>query len=145
LVCVVCDPAGSRRIDFRLPDGRGARYVGAALLPWRLVSGLAVTPSGLYETMWRAEAERGALDLRLIEGDAIDCGTVADYLQANLRASDGQSVVGAGAVVEGRLTRSVVWDGSHVHADEHLVDVVRATGDGVTFTVGPRPPWALDR
>ena len=35
-------------------------------------------------------------------------------------------MVGVGAVVEGRLTRSVVWDGAWVGPDEDLVEVVRA-------------------
>ena len=136
LACVTAGPGSGLRADFRLPDGRGVRYVGGALLPWRLVRDLAAAPSGLYEVMWRAEAGRGALDLQVIEGGAVDCGTVADYLVANLHASGGASVVGRGAVVEGRLTRSVVWDGCRVEAGEHLVDVVRAGGAGVTLTVG---------
>ena len=137
LACVPAD--GDGRADFLLPDGRGARYVGAALLPWRLVRDLGATPSGLYEVMWRAEADRGALDLHLLAGPAIDCGTVADYLRANVHACGGGSAVSPGAVVEGRLTRSVVWDGAYVAPGEHLVDVVRAGGDGVVLTVGVRP------
>ncbi|HEY6796899.1 MAG TPA: sugar phosphate nucleotidyltransferase [Kineosporiaceae bacterium] len=143
LACVVVPASGDGAstpapglADFRLPDGRGVRYVGAALLPWRRVRDLPPTPSGLYEVLWRAQAEQAALDLQVIDGPAIDCGTVADYLRANLVASGGRSVVGAGAVVHGRLTRSVVWDGARVSVDEHLVDVVRACGGGVTLTVG---------
>ena len=136
---LACTPAPAEsRPDFRLPDGRGVRYVGGALLPWRLVRGLTPTPSGLYEVLWRAADERQELDLQVIESPAIDCGTVADYLRANLQASGGASVVGAGADVRGRLTRCVVWDGAVVSADEHLVDVVRACGGGVTLTVGGR-------
>jgi MurNAc alpha-1-phosphate uridylyltransferase len=142
LACVLAAPEPG---DFRLPDGRGVRYVGGALLPWRLVRDLAPTPSGLYEVMWRGEAARGALDLQVIDGAAVDCGTVADYLRANLLASGGASVVGAGAVVEGRLTRAVVWDGARVEAPEHLVDVVRAAGDGVVLTVGSAPATGSGR
>jgi hypothetical protein len=135
---LACVPSGPQRPDFTLPDGRGARYVGAALLPWRLVRELTATPSGLYEVLWREAAARGALDLRLLDGVALDCGTVADYLRANLCASGGRSVIGAGAVVEGRVTRVVVWDGARVGPDEELSDVVRACGDGLTLTVGAR-------
>jgi hypothetical protein len=138
LACVVV-PEGEGRADFRLRDGRGVRYVGTALLPWALVRDLPARPGGLYEALWRAEHERGTLDLQVIEGDAIDCGTVADYLRANLRASGGTSVVGTGASVRGTITRCVVWDGSEVRPGEHLVDVVRACGLGVTFTVGAQP------
>jgi N-acetyl-alpha-D-muramate 1-phosphate uridylyltransferase len=111
------------------------RYVGACLLPWPVVAGLEPRPSGLYEVIWRAAASRGRLDLvdlsDLSTGDgtaavAIDAGTPAGYLGANLHASGGRSVVGDGAVVEGRIERCVVWDGAWVGPVEHLVDAVRA-------------------
>lgn len=108
------------------PDGPGWRYVGACLLPWSAVRGLAAEPSGLYEVLWADELASGRLELVTAEGGAIDCGTPADYLRANLDASGGRSVVGHGAVVRGRLTRSVVWDGAVVEAGEHLVDSIRA-------------------
>ena len=113
-------PTGGRG-DF---DGR--RYVGACLLPWRLVRELTEEPSGLYEVMWRAEHEAGRLELVDFAGTAVDCGTPADYLRANLHASGGASVVGLGAVVEGTLERCVVWDGAYVAPGEHLVECVRA-------------------
>jgi N-acetyl-alpha-D-muramate 1-phosphate uridylyltransferase len=104
------------------------------------VRDLAATPSGLYEVLWRSAAEHGTLDLPLVEGPVVDCGTVGDYLRANLLACDGASVVGAAAKVEGKLTRAVVWDGARVGPDEHLVDVVRAQApDGTVVTVGARP------
>jgi MurNAc alpha-1-phosphate uridylyltransferase len=104
------------------------RYAGASLHPWSSVSGLPATPSGLYETVWR-----GA-DPELVpwDGTFVDCGTVADYLAANMLASGGASVIGDGAVVEGTLERSVVWDGGVVRPGEHLVDCVRV---GVELTV----------
>ncbi|MGN6301109.1 MAG: nucleotidyltransferase family protein [Angustibacter sp.] len=115
-----------RRIDFRLPDGTGCRYVGSCLLPWTAVRGLSATPSGLYEVLWRdLDAER-RLDLVRTDAVSIDCGTPGDYLAANLHASGGRDVVGAGAVVEGSLERCVVWPGAYVGPDEHLVDTVRA-------------------
>jgi hypothetical protein len=85
-------------------------------------------PSGLYELLWRADAARNALDLVRLPADgvAIDCGTPADYLAANLHASGGTSVVGEGATVLGRLVRSVVWDGAWVGPDETLVEQIRA-------------------
>lgn len=43
------------------------------------------------------------------------------------------SVIGAGAVVDGRVERSVVWPGARVGAGERLVDCVRADG-GVTVS-----------
>jgi NDP-sugar pyrophosphorylase family protein len=111
------------------------RYVGACLLPWRLVAGLAPEPSGLYEVMWRSEHDAGRLDLVRFGGTAIDCGTPADYLRANLDAACGASVVGRGAVVEGTLRRCVVWDGAYVGPEEDLVDCVRAGSRGHPVTV----------
>ena len=55
----------------------------------------------------------------------IDCGNPPDYLRANLLASGGASVIGAGAVVEGRVEESVVWPGARVYAGERLVRSVR--------------------
>jgi CTP:molybdopterin cytidylyltransferase MocA len=106
--------------------GRPVRYVGACLLPWDRVARLPEEPSGLYEVLWRDEDAAGRLDLVLTDGVAIDCGTPADYLAANLTASGGVSVVGDSAVVEGSLDRCVVWDGAFVGRDEHLSQVVRA-------------------
>jgi len=111
--------------DFVL-DGRPVRYVGACVLPWTLVRGLSDTPTGLYEVLWRDLGARDLLDLVVTTATAIDCGTPAHYLAANLHASGGLSVVGAGAVVEGGLERCVVWDGAYVGPHEQLVDVVRA-------------------
>lgn len=113
------------RGDF-VVDGRPVRYVGACLLPAAMVAGLAATPSGLYEVLWREQAGRGRLDLVVTTGTVVDCGTPADYLGANLHASGGRSVVGEGAVVEGRLDRCVVWDGAYVGPHEQLVRAVRA-------------------
>jgi hypothetical protein len=101
------------------------RYAGAALMPWREVRDLPPEPAGLYEVSWARLEAAGALDLVPLEGRFIDCGTPADYLAANLAASGGASVVGEGAVVEGTLTRAVVWPGGVVRAGEELVDAVR--------------------
>ena len=109
-------------------DFGSRRYCGAALLPWRLVADLGEEPSGLYEVMWRAEAEAGRLDLVPHAGTFVDCGTVADYLAANLDASGGEAVVDDGARLgEGcEVVRSVVWGDAEVAPGERLVDAVRA-------------------
>lgn len=107
-------------------SAQGWRYVGACLLPWSAVRDLREEPAGLYEVLWAAELAAGRLELVTADGVAVDCGTPADYLRANLHASGGASVIGRGAVVHGQLTRSVVWDGAVVRPDEHLVDTVRA-------------------
>ncbi|SDQ12973.1 sugar phosphate nucleotidyltransferase [Quadrisphaera sp. DSM 44207] len=140
---LLCTPArAGERGDFADAAGRAVRYVGSCLLPGPLAAGLAPSPSGLYEVLWRDLAEQGRLDLLVRGGGpgepplAVDCGTPADYLRANLLASGGASVVGQGAVVLGRLERCVVWDGAWVGPGEHLVDAVRAGTRERPVTVG---------
>src|SRR5690606_37665971 len=101
---------------------------------WRSVAPLRPEPSGLYELSWRAEHEAGRLDLVVTGGSFVDCGTVADYLGANLLASGGASVVDPTARVAptATLLRSVVWDGAAVGPGEVLVDAVR-TGHGTVL------------
>jgi N-acetyl-alpha-D-muramate 1-phosphate uridylyltransferase len=102
--------------------------VAGALMPWPDLAVLEPEPSGLYEVSWRPAAEQGRLEVVRHEGAFIDCGTPAEYLAANLAASGGRSVIGAGAVVDGEVVRSVVWPGAVVHAGEELVDAIRADG-----------------
>ncbi len=106
----------------------GSRIV-ASMLPWAIASALEATPSGLYEVCWAPRLAGGALDVVGWDGPLVDCATPADYLAANMAASGGRSVVGEGAVVRGRLERSVVWEGATVHPGEVLVDSIRASDD----------------
>jgi nucleotidyltransferase-like protein len=122
--------------EFGRPSDFGTRrYVGACLMPWWAVESLDDRPSGLYERVWRAALVDGRLDLALTSEPAIDCGTPADYLRANLHASGGQSVIGPGAVVEGHIDRCVVWPNAVVATDEHLVRAVRAGSRAAPVTV----------
>jgi NDP-sugar pyrophosphorylase family protein len=100
--------------------------VVAALHPWSDVQRLDAEPSGLYERSWRGHARDGRLDVASYDGPFHDCGTPARYLAANLAASGGASVVGAGAVVDGEAERCVVWPGAAVRRGERLHDAVRA-------------------
>ncbi len=128
---LLCRLVETGRADFTRADGTALRYIGACLLPWPDVARLVPVPSGLYEVLWRDQAARGELDLvtpaEVGAGEvAVDCGSVADYLRANLHASGGHSVIGRGATVLGTVERCVVWDGARVGPGEHLVDAVRA-------------------
>jgi NDP-sugar pyrophosphorylase family protein len=100
--------------------------LAGALMPWSDVERLAAVPSGLYEASWRAAQAGGRLEVVRHDGPFVDCGTPAQYLEANLLASGGRSVVEDGAVVEGTLDRCVVWSGARVHPHEHLTRSVRA-------------------
>jgi N-acetyl-alpha-D-muramate 1-phosphate uridylyltransferase len=102
------------------------RYVGATLLPGPDVARLPAEPAGLYATVWAPAWARGALDVVELDGIAIDCGTPAAYLKANLHASGGATVVGPGAHVLGTLERCVVWPGARVGPEEHLHDCIVA-------------------
>lgn len=137
---LLCEPAApGARADFRTPDGTGVRYLGSCVLPARLLDRLEPVPSGLYEVLWRDLADQpgaGGLDLAVVApGSAVDCGTPADYLRANLLATGGESAVSPGAAVLGAVERCVVWPGAVVRADEHLVEVVRAGSARAPVTV----------
>lgn len=117
----------------------------ASLLPASASRPLAAEPSGLYEVCWRVAQAQGRLEAVGYDGPFVDCGTPADYLEANLLAvgrAGGSAVVAAdahvgphavvidgvvgdGAVVEGHVHASVVWPGSVVAAGEHLERAVR--------------------
>jgi MurNAc alpha-1-phosphate uridylyltransferase len=118
---VVSDPA---RADFG-----NWRFAGMSLLPAPIAAQLKPVPTGLYEVVWRQAWADSALELTPFGGFFVDCGTPSDYLLANLHATGGGSAVGAGAVIEGQLTRSVVWPGGYVGPDEHLVEAIRAGRD----------------
>lgn len=106
----------------------------ASLMPWISVPPLEVTPSGLYEVSWKGLADQGGLDVVGWDDQVIDCATPADLLAANMALSGGDSVIGAGAVVQGRVRHSLVWPGARVWPGEDLVAAIRTDG-GVTVLV----------
>jgi NDP-sugar pyrophosphorylase family protein len=114
-----------QRADF----AGGWRYAGLSLLPAAIAQAIEPQPSGLYEVVWRDAEQRGQLDLVQSDANFIDCGTPTNYLRANLAASGGASVVGAGAVVDGELVRSVVWPHGVVRRGEKLVECIRVGND----------------
>jgi len=107
--------------------GPSSRLAGA-LMPWSAIEALAAAPSGLYEVSWRAAQAEGRLEAVRHDGPFVDCGTPREYLEANLQASGGQSVVEPGAEVQGSLDRCVVWRDAVVHPGEALSCCVRARG-----------------
>ncbi|MGC4796802.1 nucleotidyltransferase family protein [Micromonospora saelicesensis] len=122
----------------------GHCFTGFSLLPWRLVRDLPVVFSDLVRAVWRPAEAAGALAVVPYPGTFFDTGTPADYLAANLHAAAGgvlveetatvtghcvESVVGAGARVDGDVSRSVVWPGATVRAGERLRNVIRAGSD----------------
>ena len=116
------------------------RYLGVSLLPWRQARECLPVVSGLYQSVWRSADASGEIEFIPYPGLAIDCGRPRDYLLANLAASGGASVIGAGAVVAGEVVRSVLWPGATVRRGERLVEVIRAPvpeGPDLTVAAGP--------
>ncbi|WP_433353821.1 nucleotidyltransferase family protein [Micromonospora saelicesensis] len=122
----------------------GHCFTGFSLLPWRLVRDLPAVFSDLVRAVWRPAEAAGALAVVPYPGTFFDTGTPADYLAANLHAAAGgvlveetatvtgrcvESVVGAGARVDGDVSRTVVWPGATVRAGERLRNVIRAGSD----------------
>ncbi len=105
----------------------GARStVVASLTPAAAVARLPVEPSGLWETLWSREVAEARLQTVHTSAVAIDCGTPADYLRANLTFSGGLSVIGGGTRITGLIDRCVVWPDSVVGEAEVLRDSIRA-------------------
>jgi hypothetical protein len=130
-VSVLLDGWDGTRIRVLSRSAFGPRMVVAgALMPWADVARLGDEPSGLYEVSWRgASATEDRVEVVVLpeDADCVDCGTPQAYLEANLAWSGGESVVGAGALVEGRLEQSVVWPGAIVLPHERLVRAIRAS------------------
>lgn len=134
--------AGDREVEF----AGAQRFAGASLLPADLVAGLPEGRSQLVLTIWRPAERAGRLEVRPYGFHYFDTGTPADYLAANLDAARGgsiiapdarvtgrveSSVVGAGAVVAGSVTRCVVLPGSTVGPGEELSDAIRLGSETV--------------
>jgi N-acetyl-alpha-D-muramate 1-phosphate uridylyltransferase len=148
-------PAGDRQPEFGT-----YRFAGISLLPWSMVRPLVPQPSDLVRTVWRPAEAAGALAVVEYPGVYLDTGTPADYLAANLHAAgDGNlvdlaavvtgplshAVIGAGARVEGRVTRAVVWPDGYVGPDEHLVDAVRVGRDLTVPALAAAPSGSIPR
>lgn len=114
------------------PFGPTSRIAGA-VMPWRDVSALEPTPTGLWEVSWRAAHDAGRVESVHHHGPFFDCATPSDYLAANLAAAGGSSV-GPGALVDGVIEHCVIFDGAVVRPGEHLRRAIR-TDTGRTVLV----------
>jgi MurNAc alpha-1-phosphate uridylyltransferase len=116
--------------DPRRPDFEGMwRFAGVSLMPNRTVRDLAEGYSDLYRGAWLPAQQAGLLELVPFAGWHIDCGTLADYLFANLTVAGQRAVVAPDAVIRGEVVDSVVWSGCEVGPDERLIRSVRARND----------------
>lgn len=133
------------------PEFGTALFAGYTLMPPWALANVTDQRTELVFTVWRPAERAGRFEVVTFPGTYLDTGTPERYLAANLHAlgdADAlvdptarvtgaveHSVVGAGAEVRGKLTRSVVWPGGYVDADEHLVDAIRA-GRDLTVAAG---------
>jgi NDP-sugar pyrophosphorylase family protein len=114
----------------------GARIV-ASIVPAADAARLPATPLGLSNGLWWPAQDEGRLESIRGDGHFVSCDRPVDYLSANLLSSGGASVIGEGAVVDGRVERSVLWPGTHVRAGEVLTDAIRCSAN-VTVLVRSR-------
>jgi MurNAc alpha-1-phosphate uridylyltransferase len=148
------DGHSTRLLGVPLPPGEpggfaGRRFAGYSLLPWHRVRQLSDEPGDLVHTVWRPAEAAGELTVVDYAGTYLDTGTPPDYLAANLHTTRGgillhpdaqvtgqvsEAVVGAGAVVRGRVERAVIWPDAQVAADEVVVDAIRWPGGTVPAT-----------
>jgi hypothetical protein len=110
-------------------------------MPWRDVESLQPVYGGLNELVWTPASKQGRLELVTTTETFFDCGTLPDYHAANMAASGGENVIGVGAVVEGKIERTVLWPSVRVRAGENLVDAIRARND---VTLQPFAAMATD-
>lgn len=99
--------------------------IAGSLLPAWAIAALPDGPAGLYEVCWAPAIAAGRLEVVAAGAPFIAVDRPRDYLAANLLASGGESVVADGAVVDGEITRCVLWPGAVVHRSESLVDAIR--------------------
>ena len=141
-LAVLLDGWDGERIRVLVVGGGGvspSMRIAGALLPWADVRDIGPGPAGLWEVSWRDAAGAGRVEAVAVAAGTpfLDCGTPGAYLAANLAASGGGSVIGAGAVVEGEVEASGVWPGAVVRAGERLRPAIRA-GDRLTVLVRSR-------
>jgi len=112
--------------DIGVPADFGSlRFLGLSLLPATSAAELSAEPAGLNDLVWTPAYEQGRLDFVHFEGTAIDCGTPADYLDANLAANHGHSVIAEDSSVFGDVVESLVLPGGRVTAGERLYRHIR--------------------
>lgn len=107
--------------DPRRPDFDGLwRFTGLSSMQRSVLDALGPDSRDLYHHLWVEGLAAGEVEVVPFAGLAVDCGTPAGLLAANLIATGGTSVVEDGAEVAGGIDRCVVLRGARVGPDEHL-------------------------
>jgi len=96
------------------------RFVGLSTMSQATLARIGPETEDLYRDLWKQQLADGEAELVPFTGLAIDAGTPANLLAANLVESRGSTVVEPGASVEGSADQCVVLTGGEVPAGEHL-------------------------
>lgn len=96
------------------------RFVGLSTMNHATLARIGSDTEDLYRDLWKRQLANGEVDLVPFTGLAIDAGTPADLLAANLVESGGRTVVEPGASIAGTTEQCVVLTGGEVRAGEHL-------------------------
>ncbi len=96
------------------------RFVGLSTMTQATLAKIRPDTEDLYRDLWKRQLSKGEADLVPFTGLAIDAGTPANLLAANLVERGGRTVVENGASVEGTADHCVVLAGGEVRAGEHL-------------------------
>ena len=108
-------------LDRASPDFDGLwRFVGLSTMDRATLARIGSDTEDLYRDLWKRQLVDGEVDLVPFTGLAIDGGTPANLLAANLVESEGRTVVEPGAAVDGTAEQCLVLAGGEVRAGEHL-------------------------
>ena len=132
-------------LDRAAPDFDGLwRFVGLSTMDRATVARIGPDSEDLYRDLWKRQLAEGEVDLVPFTGLAIDGGTPADLLAANLVETAGRTVVESGATVDGTAEQCLVLAGGEVRAGEHvrhcIVDA-NARFDLRTNSIVPSSPF----
>jgi N-acetyl-alpha-D-muramate 1-phosphate uridylyltransferase len=96
------------------------RFVGLSTMDRATVARIGPETEDLYRDLWKRQLVDGEVRLVPFTGLAIDGGTPADLLTANLVDSGGRTVVEPGATVDGTAEQCLVLAGAEVPTGTHL-------------------------
>ena len=107
--------------DRASPDFDGLwRFVGLSTMDRATVARIGPDTEDVYRDLWKRQLADGEVHLEPFTGLAIDAGTPANLLAANLVESGGRTVVEPGATVDGTAEQCLVLAGGEVRAGAHL-------------------------
>ncbi len=108
-------------LDRASPDFDGLwRFVGLSTMDQATLALIGPDTEDLYRDLWKRQLADGGARLVPFTGLAIDAGTPANLLAANLVESGGSTIVEPGATVDGTAEQCLVLAGGEVRAGTHL-------------------------